>query len=555
MGVSISQWRSAIGSHFYNSRDFKKNTPNISSLQSPKTTKKRICFTLLGILSIMIIVLYSATTLQTIETSQYKSTATLNSIVFSNTPSCKVLNSLPPWPPPRSASANWSSSILPPTQSSTSWPPSWSSSAVWEPTTLQPLSAFQPFQPPNSFQHPWLSSISTWPPSPSSISLPIPWSLSAAWSPTLQPSFWQSPTPSPYRHELWQHTLLLIYQFHLKSLPLQHPWSVSYQSQWLCTRTATLPSTRSSTCSPPYPTRSTPSSNMSAQSISDLQHQPTATTRLSSKKKNKLARSTNGNRQNRGMKLAHWNAGSAHLKNKMHEIEQVVSENHPHLLGISEANFKRGHDVEEVQLDDYDLILSKTIENDQLQVSRVVCYKHQSLVGKVREDLMSDQFSSIWLEIGLPGKKKILICQLYREWRYLGQPDKGEYSRSINEQMRRWVIFLDQWELAMASGKEVIVLGDCNLDLLKFDNAGVLQPLVDIMMQRVYPHGVVQCVQGPTHSWPGQVPSGLDHIYTNVAEKLSQVHIKGCGSSEHRLIINYCDKIFKEHKVLQEALI
>ena len=119
----------------------------------------------------------------------------------------------------------------------------------------------------------------------------------------------------------------------------------------------------------------------------------------------------------------------------------------------------------------------------------------------------------------------------------MGQPDKGEYSRSINEQMRRWVIFLDQWELAMASGKEVIVLGDCNLDLLKFDNAGVLQPLVDIMMQRVYPHGVVQCVQGRTHSWPGQVPSGLDHIYTNVAEKLSQVQVKVCGSSDHRLII------------------
>ena len=106
--------------------------------------------------------------------------------------------------------------------------------------------------------------------------------------------------------------------------------------------------------------------------------------------------------------LAHWNAGSAHLVNKMHEIEQVVSDCHPHLLGISEANLKRNHQLEDVQLPEYDLLLSKTIDNEQLQISRVVCYKHQSLVGKVREDLMSDQFSSIWLEIGLPGKKKIL---------------------------------------------------------------------------------------------------------------------------------------------------
>ena len=221
----------------------------------------------------------------------------------------------------------------------------------------------------------------------------------------------------------------------------------------------------------------------------------------------------------------------------MDDIELAVSEHHPHLLGVSEANLKRVHDIQDVQLQDYDLILSKTMENDQLQVSRVVCYKHHSLVGKIREDLMSDQFSSIWLEVGLPGKRKFLVCQLYREWRYLGQPNRGEHSATVQEQMRRWVIFLDQWELALATGKEVIVLGDINLNSLKFDNAGVNQPLVDAMMENIYPHGVVQCVKGATHFWPGQTPSGLDHIYTNVPEKLGQVQVKICGSSDHRLIL------------------
>lgn len=121
---------------------------------------------------------------------------------------------------------------------------------------------------------------------------------------------------------------------------------------------------------------------------------------LSSKERNKLARAITGNRANRGIKIAHWNMGSAHLHNKMLELEQVVSDVHPHVLGISEANFKVGHDLDNVQIQDYDLILSKTINNDQLQVSRVVCYKHQSMVGKVRDDLMSDEFSSIWLELG-----------------------------------------------------------------------------------------------------------------------------------------------------------
>ena len=219
--------------------------------------------------------------------------------------------------------------------------------------------------------------------------------------------------------------------------------------------------------------------------------------RLSRKKRNQLARAITGNRSNRGIKLAHWNAGSAHLHNKMDDLEQVVADHHPHVLGISEANFKQGHSLDDVQIQEYDLVLSKTIGNDRLGVSRVVCYKHQSMVGKVREDLMSDQFSSIWLELGLPGKKKFLVCQLYREWQYLGQPDNS--SKSIPAQLARWAIFLDQWQTALSCGKEVIVMGDFNLNHFKFTDAGQLQPLVDLLIQQIYSHGVQQCIHGPTH--------------------------------------------------------
>ena len=132
--------------------------------------------------------------------------------------------------------------------------------------------------------------------------------------------------------------------------------------------------------------------------------------RVSRKKLNQQVKALTGNRSNRGIKLAHWNAGSAHLHNKMDELETVVSDLHPHVLGVSEANFKREHSLEDVQIPEYDIVLSKTIENDQLRVSRVVCYKHQSMVGKVRDDLMDENFSSIWLELGLPRKKKFLVC-------------------------------------------------------------------------------------------------------------------------------------------------
>ena len=56
---------------------------------------------------------------------------------------------------------------------------------------------------------------------------------------------------------------------------------------------------------------------------------------------NFYARYTYGNRSNRGIKLGHWNAGSAFLENKINDIENVIATHHPHLFGISEANLHK----------------------------------------------------------------------------------------------------------------------------------------------------------------------------------------------------------------------
>ena len=266
---------------------------------------------------------------------------------------------------------------------------------------------------------------------------------------------------------------------------------------------------------------------------------------------NFYARYTYGNRANRGIKLSHWNAGNAHLENKTIDIEHVISDHHPHLIGISEANLHRNHCIDNCKIDDYELITCKTLDNVNLQISRVVVYKHTSLVAKVREDLMSDSFSSIWLEVGFPGRARFLVCNIYRDWQYLGQADHS--SLEISEQLARWIIFLEQWERALDTGKEVVVMGDFNLDFLSFNRTDLpspsqvrLKPLVDELFSRIVPHGVKQCVVGPTRQGRvGQADSGLDHLWTNTPGKMSQIYTKYCGS-DHKLIMGVrCSKIMK----------
>ena len=253
------------------------------------------------------------------------------------------------------------------------------------------------------------------------------------------------------------------------------------------------------------------------------------------------ARYTNGNRRH-GLKLLHWNKGSSLLENKVNEIETIIAGYRPHVLGLSEANFHQNNDMSNVQFPDYQFHTCLTLKNPNLKTSRAVVYTHKSVVVKLRPDLMSERFSSIWMEAGLPHQKKILICNAYREWGHLNQPDQS--SRSYEAQLERWKIFIEQWELALSEGKEVICLGDINIDHLKWAKSNLppncitakLRPLIEVLFEKIIPLGVSQCVTGATRSWPNQEDSGLDHVYTNKPDKLSPVLTINQGGSDHKLL-------------------
>jgi hypothetical protein len=102
-----------------------------------------------------------------------------------------------------------------------------------------------------------------------------------------------------------------------------------------------------------------------------------------------------------------------------------------------------------------------------------------------------------------------------------------------------------QWERALDTGKECIVMGDFNLDFLSFNRTDLstssqvhrLKPLVDELFTRVVPHGVKQCVVGPTRQGRvGQADSGLDHLWTNQPGKMSPIYTRYSGS-DHKVIM------------------
>jgi hypothetical protein len=97
-------------------------------------------------------------------------------------------------------------------------------------------------------------------------------------------------------------------------------------------------------------------------------------TSFSTKNHNFLAIYRIGNIRRNGIKLCHWNKGPGFLSTKLNEVENVIHGYHPHILGISEANFHSKHDDQDVQIENYDVHFSKSLKNPQFQISRLAVY-------------------------------------------------------------------------------------------------------------------------------------------------------------------------------------
>ena len=269
------------------------------------------------------------------------------------------------------------------------------------------------------------------------------------------------------------------------------------------------------------------------------------------------AKITFGNRNKNGISVAHWNAGHGSLSNKMDEVCNIMQEYKPLILGISESCHHKSHDVKDVSIDNYEVIFSKTLENPTINASRITVYVSMDLAVNVRNDLMNDSFSSIWLEIGKPRQRKILLCVLYRDWRYMNQPDDSSYA--IESQMNRWLSFLEQWERAISSGREVCVLGDINLNFITWMNhltshAKKMRPLVNALFDQIIPYGFVQMVTEATRFMSGVEPSGLDHVYTNQPDHLSDVQVRFHGGSDHRLVMvtRYTKSVVRKTRIIKK---
>ena len=126
---------------------------------------------------------------------------------------------------------------------------------------------------------------------------------------------------------------------------------------------------------------------------------------------NFFARYLHGNIK-RGIVNLHVNVRS--LYRKMTEVKNLVQQEKPHILGLSECELRKSHhNISSLKLPGYELILPKSWEVHGK--ARVVVYVKKTLEYEHLHELENPEIQSIWLRAGFKNTKNIYYSHQYRE--------------------------------------------------------------------------------------------------------------------------------------------
>jgi exonuclease III len=240
-----------------------------------------------------------------------------------------------------------------------------------------------------------------------------------------------------------------------------------------------------------------------------------------------------------------WNIRKK-LNSERQEIQNFLQSNKIDIIFFTETELKHVNENAPIKYNGYATHYPKLKNNDSK--ARIICLVKNKLSNIVssRQDLMSDTFPSIWLEIKKSPRASVLLCGLYREWDQDGDKD-------IESQMDRIKILSSQVEAAVKQSQNIIIMGDMNICCKKWNsNDFRLKRISEFWKSTISENGIELIDVGDTYFADHPTPSGeypqssLDHIYIskmNIIQKAEKIHN---SLTDHYPI--YCDLKFGKVK-------
>ena len=163
-----------------------------------------------------------------------------------------------------------------------------------------------------------------------------------------------------------------------------------------------------------------------------------------------------------GLKFVSWNIQS--LNAHLDQVRLILnSSNEANVIGFSETwLINKNFMDKDIQVDGYKLAARLDRAGDTW--GGVAMLVKQNLPFDERKDLQHDNLEAIWIEVTYPNSSPILVATIYR-------PPKST--------VLWYEHFIEMCEIAYSEGKEMVIMGDFNIDFLKPNS--IPKQWIDIM--------------------------------------------------------------------------
>ena len=246
----------------------------------------------------------------------------------------------------------------------------------------------------------------------------------------------------------------------------------------------------------------------------------------------------NGNRLDcNKIKIMQYNKGNSSFINHVQHIQNIMDLHEPHIICVSEANIKR-KDSNNILNHFPGYNLETNLQYEKIGISRNCIIVKEGIKYSRRRDLEDNINCDIWLQISNGGKKNSLICGSYRQWSLLkemGVKDSG----SIKNQDIRYQKSIENWQKALDENRETLFLADDNID--SNINSDINKKYKTFSMQQLLQehltkNNLIQHNHENTRYVRHQKDSCIDHLYSNVANKITDVRTHRNAFSDHAFI-------------------
>ncbi|MES9974252.1 MAG: reverse transcriptase family protein, partial [Candidatus Thiodiazotropha sp.] len=210
------------------------------------------------------------------------------------------------------------------------------------------------------------------------------------------------------------------------------------------------------------------------------------------------------------------------IYNKMSELQQLVHDNTPNLLALSETWLTKEIEDGEINLPGYSVLRSDCTRG---RAGGVALYYKQSMPAPLLIDHVDLPFvDQLWVQFPLRGHDAMLLGIIYRS---PSSPTGSE--RALVEGLQQLV--------CQNKSSHLLLLGDFNIPNVDWQRLRCSTNAGTELIQLVRHFSWTQHVREPTRIRSGQMPSLLDLIFTNEKHQVDLVnHLSPLGFSDHMVL-------------------